>query len=85
MTFLPICLYADIGDCRYADIADIEKKCRYADIADINIGTPLKKTLYVGGLLSRGVTFGRGLTTQTIQYHYEFYLNTITVGLLSYF
>ncbi len=22
MTFLPICWYANIGDCRYADIAD---------------------------------------------------------------
>ncbi len=58
MTFLPICQYADIGDCRYADIADIfiwsclpiadrpifKKKRRYADIADadMNIGTPLE-------------------------------------------
>ncbi len=45
MTFLPICPYADIGDCRYADIADIfigedfiymyigtKNVCRYADI-----------------------------------------------------
>ena len=39
MAILPICRYADIGDCRYADI---DKKCRYADK---NIGTPLEKTL----------------------------------------
>ncbi len=34
MTFLPICQYADIGDCRYANIAGIGTKtvCRYADI-----------------------------------------------------
>ncbi len=35
MTFLPICRYANIGDCRYADIADI-----FADMssnADIQI------------------------------------------------
>ncbi len=48
MTFLPICWYADISDCRYAGtkmFADIERKCWYADIADadINICTPLLK------------------------------------------
>ncbi len=50
MAILPICRYADIGSCRYADIADIADisqiqilKKKSADIADanINIGTPL--------------------------------------------
>ena len=43
MAFLPICRCADIGVCRYADIADIfisvtvNSECRYSNIG--NIGT----------------------------------------------
>ncbi len=44
-------IFADIGDCQYAAIAD----------ADINIGTPLKNIIHGGLTFERGLLLGGGL------------------------